>query len=233
MVFLLWCSASDDCDYFFLRLRYSGLFIIAVHNCVRNVLAIFILNGVNHLTWFFLICFFFLKPKKFFVCMLSCDIWYYLIMILVFCSVLGYFEAQEWNFGVKFRNSKVFFLSPLPVCYRKGLAWIYGLKLTPRFASNFHKHHLGMKFISVLRNGINGRFIRVFCRLFYIITFIFGSFGINSLKTLNSVFQVLDILRENNNFVIKKKSLSDISSKMVLSIDAVLDLVWVIRPYTS
>lgn len=105
-----------------------------------------------------------------------------------------------------------FFLSPLPVCYRKGLAWIYGLKLTPRFASNFHKHHLGMKFISVLRNGINGRFIRVFCRLFYIITFIFGSFGINSLKTLNSVFQVLDILRENNNFVIKKKSLSDISS---------------------
>lgn len=92
----------------FLRLRYSGLFIIAVHNCVRNVLAIFILNGVNHLTWFFLICFFFLKPKKFFVCMLSCDIWYYLIMILVFCSVLGYFEAQEWNFGVKFRNSKVF-----------------------------------------------------------------------------------------------------------------------------
>lgn len=84
---------------------------------------------------------------------------------------------------------------------------------------------MGMKFISVLHNGINGRFIRVFCRLFYKITFIFGSFGINSLKTLNSVFQVLDILRENNNFVIKKKSLSDISSKMVLSIDAVLDLV--------
>lgn len=126
-----------------------------------------------------------------------------------------------------------FFLVSSSGLLSKGFGLNLRLKINSTFCLKFHKHHLGMKFISVLRNGINGRFIRVFCRLFYIITFIFGSFGINSLKTLNSVFQVLDILRENNNFVIKKKSLSDISSKMVLSIDAVLDLVWVIRPYTS
>lgn len=120
----------------FLRLRYSGLFIIAVHNCVRNVLAIFILNGVNHLTWFFLICFFFLKPKKFLFacCRVIYDItWSWFSYFVLFLGTLRpKSEISASNLGIA-----RFFLVSSSGLLSKGFGLNLRLKINSTFCLKF------------------------------------------------------------------------------------------------